>query len=136
MFMNLQDEATRPLSPKFVDWWWQDQLLMSWLLASMLERMLTRVVGCNFSFEIWEKIIIHFASQTWATIKQFKTQLRTIKKGSMSHPVMGHDRYRMGPSHTYNTQPKIDAYNTSTHIPTKSYLWHKSLIHKKIKLQP
>lgn len=71
------------LNPEFSDWRRQDQLFVSWLLASVTEGVLARVVGCDFAFEIWEKIKIHFASQTRAKIKQFKTQLRTTRKGSL-----------------------------------------------------
>lgn len=56
---------------------------MSWLLASMTEGILTRVVGCNFTCEMWERIRVHFASQTRAKVKQLKTQLRTIRKTSL-----------------------------------------------------
>lgn len=49
----------------------------------MSEGMLTRVVGCDYAFEIWERVKTHFASQTRAKIKQFKTQLRSTKKGSL-----------------------------------------------------
>lgn len=47
----------------------------------MSEGMLTRVVGFEYASEIWEKIWVHFASQTRAKVKQLKTQLRTTKKG-------------------------------------------------------
>lgn len=49
----------------------------------MSEGVLTRVVGCDFTYEIWEKIRVHFASQTRAKIKQLKTQLRTTRKGTL-----------------------------------------------------
>lgn len=73
MFKNIQDVAATILNQEFVNWRRQDQLLMSWILASMSEAMLTRIVGCNFVYEIWEKVRIHFASQTRAKVKQFKT---------------------------------------------------------------
>lgn len=49
----------------------------------MSEGVLTRVVGCDFTYEIWEKICVHFASQTRAKVKQQKTQLRTARKGTL-----------------------------------------------------
>lgn len=82
MFKNIQDETASILNSDFTDWRRQDHLLMSWLLASMSKGMLTRMVGCECSFEIWEKVRIHFASQTKAKVKKLKTQLRTVKKGS------------------------------------------------------
>lgn len=78
-----EDEARGSLDPEFVDWRRQDQLLMSWLLASMTKGLLTRVVGCNFACEIWEKNMIHFTSKTRAKVKQFKMQLCNVKKGSL-----------------------------------------------------
>lgn len=82
MFKSPQDEETGTLDPEFVDWRRQDQLLVSWLLASMTEGILTRVVGCDFADEILERIKVHFAFQTRAKVKQFKTQLRSLRKNS------------------------------------------------------
>lgn len=80
-FKNAQDEESGVLNSEFTDWRRQDHLLMSWVLASMSEGMLTRMVGCECAFEIWERVRIHFASQTRAKIKQLKTQLRSMRKG-------------------------------------------------------
>lgn len=82
-FKNVQEETAAILNPEFSNWRRQDQLLMSWILASMTEGMLTRVVGCNFTYEVWEKVRIHFTSQTRAKVKQFKTELKSVKKGSL-----------------------------------------------------
>lgn len=49
----------------------------------MSEAMLTRLVGCNFSFEVWEKVIIHFTFQAYAKVKLFKTKLKTVEKGTL-----------------------------------------------------
>lgn len=57
--------------------------MMSWMLTSMSEGMLTRVVGYDYAYEIWERVRVHFASQTQAKIKQLKTQLHSMRKGSL-----------------------------------------------------
>lgn len=50
----------------------------------MSESMLTRMVGCEFSYQIWDKLEAFFSSQTKAKVLQLKTQLRNLKKGSLS----------------------------------------------------
>ncbi|KAF7825310.1 Retrovirus-related Pol polyprotein from transposon RE1 [Senna tora] len=45
-------------------WIKQDQLLMAWLVGSMSEGMLTHIVGCNSSSQIWKTLEERFASQT------------------------------------------------------------------------
>ena len=40
----------------FVEWEQQDQLLLSWLLSSISEKVLPRLVGCETSFQVWVKL--------------------------------------------------------------------------------
>lgn len=83
-FASAADEARGQFREEFLTWEQQDQLLLSWLLASMSESMLTRMVGCEFSYQIWDKLESFFSSQTKAKVLQLKTQLRNLKKGSVS----------------------------------------------------
>lgn len=46
----------------------------------MSESLHKRMVGCEFSFQIWTKVEIFFASQTRAKVSQLKIQLRSAKK--------------------------------------------------------
>ena len=59
----------------FIDWEQQDQLLVSWLLSSMSEGVLSRWVNCESAFQIWKTLEVYFASQTHAKISQYKTLL-------------------------------------------------------------
>jgi histone deacetylase 1/2 len=60
----------------------QDCLLKSWMLESMENQFKVRVVGCEWSYQVWETLTTYFASQTKASIKQLKIQLRGIRKTS------------------------------------------------------
>lgn len=55
-------------------------LLHGFLLASMSENLHTRMVGCEYSFQIWKKLDILFASQTREKVSQLKLQLKSSKK--------------------------------------------------------
>lgn len=83
-FLSATDEAQGKFNEAFLNWEQQDQLLLSWLLSSMSDSMLVRMVGCEHSFQVWSVLELFFASQTKAKINQLKTQLRNIKKGSLS----------------------------------------------------
>lgn len=69
-------------SSDYQAWHKQDQLLLSWLLSSMIENVLTRVVGCTRSHEVWKKIEEYFAAHNRAKVHQYKSELRTTKKGT------------------------------------------------------
>lgn len=54
-FNSPEDEASKSFSEEYLAWVQQDQLLMYGLLSSMTKPILTRMVGCNHSYEIWGK---------------------------------------------------------------------------------
>ena len=56
-------------SEEFLLWEQQDQLLLSWLMASMTESILVQVVECEFTWQVWEKIQTYFASHTRARVQ-------------------------------------------------------------------
>ena len=44
-YLSVADREENRVSPEFEDWDQQDSLLVSWLLSSMSEKILTRMVG-------------------------------------------------------------------------------------------
>lgn len=83
-FLTEEYELNGVLNEDFLNWKQQDSLLLSWLLSSMSQAMRNRVIGCEFSHEVWEKLQTHFSSQTRAKITQYRTQLRKTKQGSLT----------------------------------------------------
>ncbi|RVW16830.1 putative mitochondrial protein [Vitis vinifera] len=79
-FLSSTYETSGKINQDFSDWEQQDQLLVSWLLSSMSKGLLTRMVGCVTSFQIWEKLEVFFAAQTRTKIDQFKMQLKSSQK--------------------------------------------------------
>ena len=43
-------------NPDFLDWKQQDQLLVSWILSSMTETILSRMVNCDTTTQIWKTL--------------------------------------------------------------------------------
>ena len=84
MFLTARDHVQGKINPEYLNWEQQDRLLFSWLLSSMTEVMLTRMVGCETSHHIWKTLEVFFASQIKAKISQFKTRLHNTKKDDLS----------------------------------------------------
>lgn len=69
-------------NPVHAAWELQDQLLLSWLQASLSPSILPSVIGCRYTFQLWDTIHQTFQSKTKAQARQLRTELRTLKKGS------------------------------------------------------
>ena len=65
-------------------WEQQDQLILSWLMASMSDSIFTLVVDYDFTWQVWEKIQMYFASHTKARVQQLKIELQNTSKGTQS----------------------------------------------------
>lgn len=64
-----------------MQWEKQDQILLSWLLSLMTEGVLTRVVGCKRSSQVWSRVQAFLAFEARAKVRHYKIELRNIKKG-------------------------------------------------------
>ena len=83
-FLSDSDKALGKINPEFVDWEQQDQLLLSWLLSSMSENLLTRMIGCDESSKIWSKLEQYFTVTMKTRIKQLRSQLSATTKANLS----------------------------------------------------
>ncbi|KAF7833260.1 Retrovirus-related Pol polyprotein from transposon TNT 1-94 [Senna tora] len=82
-FLTGEDELLNRPNPQYLSWKRQDKVLMSWMVMSMTEGMVSRMVQCSHSYEVWSTVDTYFASQTQARQRQLFTQLRSTKKGSL-----------------------------------------------------
>ncbi|KAG5039816.1 hypothetical protein JHK85_012292 [Glycine max] len=57
---------------------------MSWLLSTLFDSILSRVVTCCHSFQVWNAICSHFHGLTCARTTQLRLELRIIKNGNKS----------------------------------------------------
>ena len=58
----------------------QGALLKSWHVSSMSKLFTTRMVGYEFSHQIWKRLETFFASQIKAKVRQLKHKLSNIRK--------------------------------------------------------
>jgi hypothetical protein len=67
-------------NPAWLQWHMQDQLLLSILISSLTESIITHVVKCTTSRELWLTLEKMFTSKSKARTMQIHYQLATLKR--------------------------------------------------------
>ena len=55
-FLLKEDAQAKNVNKAFVEWEQQNQLLLSWMLSSIFEKVLPGLVGSETSFQVWVKL--------------------------------------------------------------------------------
>lgn len=83
-FLSDKDRDECKVNKEYLDWEQQDQIIVSWLLSSISDNVLSRLVNCDTTYQIWKTVELYFATQVRSKISQFQTILKNTKKESMS----------------------------------------------------
>src|ERR1044072_3274765 len=70
------------LSSAYPDWEQRDAFLRSWLQSTLSAPVLTRMIGCNHSYQLWEKLHNNNYSQVAAKAQQLRLDLRNTVLGN------------------------------------------------------
>ena len=71
-------------NPEYQIWRSQDQTLLGWLLSLINEGILSLVINCESSFDIWKTLEKKFGVQSEAQVLQLRYELNTLKNESLS----------------------------------------------------
>ena len=63
-FLPTTDGSSPQTNPNFLLYQQRDNLIVAWMLASMTNPFLTKMVGLQSSSQIWQTLRTHFASNT------------------------------------------------------------------------
>lgn len=75
---------TLSVNPDFSIWTKKDQSILSWINATLIEKVLSMVYGLNTSRQVWAYLATKFASQSRSRIAHLKRQLQHLHQGSQS----------------------------------------------------
>lgn len=78
------DRQLDHMSATYEKWFIQDQSIFTWLLSTLSESVLSRVLNCHHAHEIWDKIHTHYYATLKAKVRQLRSELKTTKKGNRS----------------------------------------------------
>lgn len=83
-YLSEVNRLTDTVNPEFTQWEGQDSLLLSWLQSSIAALILTCLIDCVQSWQLWEKLHNHFNSKTKARARTLRTELHNMKKEDRS----------------------------------------------------
>jgi len=78
--LPLTEGKPSEINPDFLFYRQQDNLIVAWMLASMSNPFLTKMVGLQSAPEIWKTLQTHFTSNMRAQINKFRLRLKTPKQ--------------------------------------------------------
>jgi hypothetical protein len=81
---NTSTSAAMVANTAYSLWYQQDKIVLTALISTLFENLLVHVFGLHTSREVWLALEKMFASQSKAHVMQFRLELATLKKGSMS----------------------------------------------------
>jgi hypothetical protein len=82
--ITIPNSSTHIPNPEYIHWSQQDQIILSALLSSLTESLLTQVVGLTSSRAVWLALEKTFSSTSSARILSMRFQLSTLKKASLT----------------------------------------------------
>jgi len=80
VYANESDRKNDIMSEEYEEWLLQDQLLYTWLLSSVSEKLVPIIVKCIHSWEFWHTINEHMSSELKARVTELRQELNNIKK--------------------------------------------------------
>lgn len=72
------------LNPLYHNWVRLDQIVLSWIVASVSESVLPQIVGVETSHAAWAKMILAHVTASKSKNFELKNQLYTLCRGSNS----------------------------------------------------
>ncbi|MCI19265.1 retrovirus-related Pol polyprotein from transposon TNT 1-103, partial [Trifolium medium] len=67
-------------SNEYQQWLFKDQSLFTWLLSTIFDDVLPRVVNCKHAHEVWDQIHKYFNFVLKSRARQLRSELRNTKK--------------------------------------------------------
>lgn len=68
-------------NPAFLAWTRRDQLVLSWIISSVSENLLSQIVDADTAQVAWQKLASAYASRSQAQIRSLKIQLSSLSRG-------------------------------------------------------
>lgn len=81
-FLTEEDRDADKGNLAYADWEQQDSLLCTLLLSTISNSVLSKVVDCRHSWQVWEVVHEYLHNLTKTLYRQLRYELRSITKGN------------------------------------------------------
>jgi hypothetical protein len=79
-FDSMEARSQGKNSDAYQKWLFRDQTLFTWLLSTLSESVLPRVLSCRHAHEVWDKIHKYFNSVLKSRARQLRSELKNSRK--------------------------------------------------------
>ncbi|PNX94499.1 retrovirus-related Pol polyprotein from transposon TNT 1-94, partial [Trifolium pratense] len=79
-YASVTDRLDGKSSDEYQKWLFKDQTLFTWLLSTISDGVLPRVLHCKHAHEVWDTIHKYFNSVLKARARQLRSELKNTKK--------------------------------------------------------
>ncbi|PNX93258.1 histone deacetylase, partial [Trifolium pratense] len=83
-FASVADRLDGKNSDEYQQWLFKDQSLFTWLLSTISDAVLPRVLNCKHAHEVWDQIHKYFNSVLKSRSRQLRSELKNTKKMARS----------------------------------------------------
>ncbi|MCI02605.1 retrovirus-related Pol polyprotein from transposon TNT 1-94, partial [Trifolium medium] len=80
-YLSVADNEVDRENPTYAEWEQRDSLLFTWLLTTLSDSVLPRVVRCVQAHEVWSAIDVFYRTQIIAKSRELRSELKSITKG-------------------------------------------------------
>lgn len=77
-FVDDEARVACTVNPAYSQWLQKDQMLLSWLQLTLSNEILSCVLGCSHSHQLWDHLFNYFQKQTRARARQLHVELRAL----------------------------------------------------------
>ena len=77
-YLTEDDRVVDRINPNYETWEVQDQTLLVWMQSTLSKSVLSRVLGSDHSYQVWDKIHEHFSLHTKTQAQQLGTAMRAV----------------------------------------------------------
>jgi hypothetical protein len=77
--LDNQGKATATLCPTFLLWTKKDQFVLSWLNATLMEKVMSTTFGVTSAQQVWDSLSSWFASHSKTWISHLQRQLQSLR---------------------------------------------------------
>ncbi|KAJ8770498.1 hypothetical protein K2173_017989 [Erythroxylum novogranatense] len=75
-------EINNSPNPEYTTWYIKDQIVLSWILSSLSESVLSQVVGATTAYTAWSQLQTTYASGSRTQIRTLKNTLHALSRGN------------------------------------------------------
>ena len=77
-YLTEDDHIADRVNLEYETWEVQDQMLLVWLQSTLSKSVLSRVLGSNYSYQVWDEIHEYFSLHIKSRVRQLRSTMHAV----------------------------------------------------------